>query len=158
MRFSTSGGLDSCTLLARASTKNDPKRWATEDPNPTQKVAEKRRLEEIGQAAISAKLDPRMVDAVRSMRALEDGDDVATLEEQEEEAAMRAYQEQERDQKRRKTEEITQGNGLLSAEALDGLKFYAEQRQKQLEAAKIKPAVSVGAKLGLGGYSSGEDD
>ena len=51
-------------------------RWATEDPNPTSKVAEKRRLEELGTEAIQAKLDPRMVDAVRAIRALEDGEEV----------------------------------------------------------------------------------
>lgn len=47
-------------------------RWATEDPNPTTKDIEKRRLEEIGTAAITAKIDPRMVDAMRSVRALEE--------------------------------------------------------------------------------------
>src|SRR6266446_5382034 len=45
-------------------------RWATEDPNPVQKVAEKRRLEEMGQEAIKARMDPRIVDAMRSVRAL----------------------------------------------------------------------------------------
>src|ERR1700722_8526207 len=49
-------------------------RWATEDPNPETKVAEKRRLEEIGQEAVRARMDPRIVDAVRAVRALEDGD------------------------------------------------------------------------------------
>jgi hypothetical protein len=48
-------------------------RWATEDPNPVSKVAEKRRLEEIGQAAIRARMDPRVVDAMQSVRALEEG-------------------------------------------------------------------------------------
>lgn len=49
-------------------------RWATEDPNPVQKVAEKRRLVDMGQEAIRARMDPRIVDAMRSVRALEDGD------------------------------------------------------------------------------------
>ena len=44
-------------------------RWATEDPNPTSKVAEKRRLEEMGREAIQARMDPRIVDAMRAMRA-----------------------------------------------------------------------------------------
>ena len=48
-------------------------RWATEDPNPVSKVAEKRRLEEMGQEAIQARMDPRIVEAMRAVRALEDG-------------------------------------------------------------------------------------
>ena len=48
-------------------------RWATEDPNPVQKVAEKRRLENMDQEAIKARMDPRIVDAMRAVRALEDG-------------------------------------------------------------------------------------
>ena len=49
-------------------------RWATEDPNPTSKVEERERLEQIGREAIQSKMDPRIVDAVRAIRALEDGD------------------------------------------------------------------------------------
>ena len=49
-------------------------RWATEDPNPTSKVEERQRLEQIGREAIQSKMDPRIVDAVRAVRALEDGD------------------------------------------------------------------------------------
>jgi hypothetical protein len=51
-------------------------RWATEDPNPVSKVSEKRRLEEMGQEAIKARMDPRIVDAMRAVRALEEGHDL----------------------------------------------------------------------------------
>ena len=44
-------------------------RWATEDPNPTSKVEERERLEAMGREAIQAKMDPRIVDAMRAVRA-----------------------------------------------------------------------------------------
>ena len=48
-------------------------RWATEDPNPESKVAEKRRLEDMGREAIQSKMDPKIIDAMRAVRALEEG-------------------------------------------------------------------------------------
>jgi len=67
-------------------------RWATEDPNPVQKVAEKRRLEDMGQEAIKARMDLRIVDAMRAVRALEDGvvvDDDTDEQEQDEPESKR---------------------------------------------------------------------
>ena len=48
-------------------------RWATEDPNPESKVAEKRRLEDMGREAIQSKMDPKIIEAMRAVRALEEG-------------------------------------------------------------------------------------
>jgi hypothetical protein len=103
-------------------------RWATEDPNPVQKVAEKRRLEDIGQEAIRARMDPRIVDAMRSVRALEDGD---ILEEEE----IDNDQEEESVKRRKLVVEATQQEdptpkGLLSADVLEGLKYFAEIRKR----------------------------
>jgi len=46
-------------------------RWATEDPNPTAKVAEKRRLEDLGETGIAKRLPGDLVRAVREMDELE---------------------------------------------------------------------------------------
>ncbi|KAI0783912.1 hypothetical protein BC629DRAFT_1518078 [Irpex lacteus] len=81
-------------------------RWATEDPNPVSKVAEKRRLEEMGQEAIQARMDPRIVEAMRAVRALEEG--------------------------RRHTPpaEPPKPTGLLSADTLESLKYFSQIRQQ----------------------------
>ncbi|KZT23273.1 hypothetical protein NEOLEDRAFT_1096268 [Neolentinus lepideus HHB14362 ss-1] len=152
-------------------------RWATEDPNPTSKVAEKRRLEEIGQKTIQEKMDPRIVDAMRAMRALEDGDVLG------DEAG-----EEERDTKRRRLEgedegeysdvdyeqeaallqaeaeaeaqQQQQASGLLSSDTLESLKYFA-QIQKQNGVARTaasKPSLaSAPAGLGLGDYASDDE-
>ena len=128
-------------------------RWATEDPNPTTKVIEKRRLEEIGTKAIQGKLDPRMVDAMRSMRALEEGEDMND----EENAA--AYSEEEAPEepatKKRKMEEEPPKNGLLSSETLKGIKALAEVRNKRLG---VQPVVSKPGLSALAAYGSDDDD
>jgi len=149
-------------------------RWATEDPNPVQKVAEKRRLEEMGQEAIKARMDPRIVDAMRSVRALEDGGE---------------YQEEEEDgqpdSKRRRLaiedgdieideddsppespppqserEQPPNPTGLLSADTLEGLKYFAEIRKRNGGAAvqhRAPPPPSSGG-LGLADYGSDDED
>jgi hypothetical protein len=133
-------------------------RWATEDPNPTTKVIEKRRLEEIGTKAIQGKLDPRMVDAMRSIRALEEGEDLHDgaedgMDGSEEEAS------EEPASKRRKMEEAQPEepprNGLLSAETLKGIKALAEMRNKR---AGVKPVVSKPGLSALAAYGSDDDD
>jgi len=150
-------------------------RWATEDPNPTSKVAEKRRLEEIGQKTIQEKMDPRIVDAMRAMRALEDGDVLG------DEAG-----EEERDTKRRRLEDGDEGedsdvdyeqeaallqaeaeaqqqqqvSGLLSSDTLESLKYFA-QIQKQNGVPRpvaSKPSLaSAPAGLGLADYASDDE-
>ncbi|KAF9506453.1 hypothetical protein BS47DRAFT_1378123 [Hydnum rufescens UP504] len=154
-------------------------RWATEDPNPTQKEAEQRRLEDIGTAAIAAKLDPRMVDAVRSIRALEDGEDIPLpyVDESQKDATQDEESDQEEGQprKRRRIEhgdssEIEEEEqapsgptGLLSAETWEGLRYFAQMKQAQGVNVKLTtvsnrpappPARGIG---GLGDYGSDED-
>ncbi|KAG8681773.1 Pre-mRNA-splicing factor [Ceratobasidium sp. 395] len=135
-------------------------RWATEDPNPTSKIAEKRRLEEIGSVAIANKLDPRMVDAVRHIRALEDEEAVPEPPSPPEKRQRLAEPEPEPEE----PEEPPQ-TGLLSAQTLEGLKYLAEMRRRQEAAAQSKVASNAAASRpaavglgGLGGYASDEDE
>ena len=126
-------------------------RWATEDPNPTSKLTEKRRLEEIGSVAIANKLDPRMVDAVRHIRALED-----------EEAVPEPASPPEKRQRMIEPEpEPEPETGILSAQTLEGIKYLAELRRQQEKALQPKAAPRPAAKAGLGGlggYGSDEDE
>ncbi|KAH9945113.1 uncharacterized protein BXZ73DRAFT_38446 [Epithele typhae] len=119
-------------------------RWATEDPNPTSKVSEKRRLEDMGREAIQAKMDPRIIDAMRSMRALEDG---IGLDADDEDL------EDERGAKRQR---------ILSSDAMEGLKYFAEiRKQNGLGLATAQPKVTAPPPtggLGLGDYASDDDD
>jgi len=171
-------------------------RWATEDPNPTSKVAEKRRLEDMGQEAIKARMDPRIVDAMRSVRALEEG--VAfdadsefadgAMEEEDEEGEGDADGEP-RGKRRRieapaqatltppeseeeQPELVPQPQGLLSADALEGLKFFAEIRRQNGSSgpvANVRPgaaaaaapaprALNQGGGLGLADYGSDAEE
>lgn len=142
-------------------------RWATEDPNPTSKVAEKRRLEEIGREAIQARMDPRIVDAMHAMRALE------------EDVEYQVPDENERVQKRQRLIEDTSHDdvspplqpqpetttGILSSDALEGLKYFAEIRRKTgLSSATAPTKATVVAPpppasgLGLGDYASDDEE
>ncbi|KAG9315177.1 hypothetical protein JVU11DRAFT_4304 [Chiua virens] len=141
-------------------------RWATEDPNPIQKVAEKRRLEELGQEAIKARMDPRIVEAMRAVRALEDGDilddDGQVLEDEDEEAV------DSQDLKRRRidpaqtslNEQPSKPMGLLTADTLEGLKYFAEIRNQNGFVPTERPSLAkpVTTELGLAGYGSDDDD
>ncbi len=130
-------------------------RWATEDPNPVSKVAEKRRLEELGQEAIQARMDPKIVDAMRAVRVLEEGHELNAEYEEEGEQP---------DPKRRRitldhgdvsteSEEApviplqtvslpkdSNPPGLLTSDTLEGLKYFAEIRKRHT-AGTIKNAV-----------------
>ncbi|KAF8486322.1 hypothetical protein DFH94DRAFT_661397 [Russula ochroleuca] len=155
-------------------------RWATEDPNPTSKVAEKRRLEEIGQAAIRARIDPRVVDAMQAVRALEEGREYHA-----EDSAMDEDVEASGDEpegKRRRIDmpetgqpegveespepqelESERPRGLLNAETLESLRYFSELRRQNGAAPAPTPAPSSkvqrpAAGLGLGDYGSDEDD
>jgi hypothetical protein len=144
-------------------------RWATEDPNPVQKVAEKRRLEDIGQEAIKARMDPRIVDAMRAVRALEDG---VTVDDDADEQIEYIEQEDEPESKRRRLDLETgdvhsaspspppNAAGLLSADTLEGLKYFAQIRSRHrfLPAQQRPPPLSSKAGLGLADYGSEEDD
>ena len=144
-------------------------RWATEDPNPVQKVAEKRRLEDMGQEAIKTRMDPRIVDAMRAVRALEDG---TILDDDADEQNKYIEQQDEPESKRRRLD-LETGNvhsespspppnaaGLLSADTLEGLKYFAQIRTRHgfLPAQQRLPPLSSKTGLGLADYGSEEDD
>ncbi|EGN98620.1 hypothetical protein SERLA73DRAFT_181170 [Serpula lacrymans var. lacrymans S7.3] len=142
-------------------------RWATEDPNPVQKVAEKRRLEDIGQEAIKARMDPRIVDAMRAVRALEDGE---TLDDADELMDVQHENKdgEEQEAKRRKIEqeplsptEPRSPFGLLTEDALEGMKYFAEIRKRNGpgQATFNKTGIAIPPTgLGLGDYGSDEDE
>ena len=159
-------------------------RWATEDPNPTSKVAEKRRLEELGQAAIRARMDPRVVDAMQAVRALEEGreyhaDDGYADEEMETgadqpEGKRRRIEMPETGQSGGMEEppepleaELDpgepQGQGLLSAGTLESLRYFSELRRQNGAGPASTPAPSTRvqqppAGLGLGDYGSDDEN
>ncbi|WVN84886.1 pre-mRNA-splicing factor CWC2 [Cryptococcus depauperatus CBS 7841] len=133
-------------------------RWATEDPNPGEKVAEQKRIEEMGQAAITSMLDEGLVEATQAVRALEEGDveDLYPifLPSPPAENGMDDMETAERPTKKAKGQ-----GGLLGEEALDNIKFYAEVAKKQAEErikARKVPAKQHGIAL-LGGYGSGDE-
>ena len=163
-------------------------RWATEDPNPTQKVAEKRRLEELGQEAIRTRMDPRIVKAMRTVRALEEGilvddegefidnpngnkrrrleiEDGDTSSEDNERSPppppnpLPSAQEKSSEQ----MPSQAQPQGLLSADVIEGLQYFAQIRKKngsypQAKAPPLPRAPLLSGGLGLGDYGSDEDD
>jgi hypothetical protein len=157
-------------------------RWATEDPNPTSKVAEKRRLEEIGQAAIRARMDPRVVDAMQAVRALEEGrdyhpDDGYADEEVEVESAdgpegkRRRIEGPETEEPTVMEEEPPESQepvppgpqGLLSTETLESLRYFSELRRRNGAAPADAPAPATrvqrpAAGLGLADYGSDDEE
>ena len=155
-------------------------RWATEDPNPTSKVAEKRRLEEIGQAAIRARMDPRVVDAMQSVRALEEGRDYhaddgfadgdVEVELDGPEGKRRRIEGPETDEpvvmeeQPESQEPVPAGpQGLLSADTLETLRYFSELRRQNGVAPVNTPAAPArvqrpAAGLGLGDYGSDDED
>lgn len=134
--------------------ENTDSRWATEDPNPGQQKAEDKRIAEEGRKVIASKIQDEFVEAVQSVRALEEGDEqdfypIEAPDEPEEE-------DDERPAKRARADEPT---GLLGGEALDNIKYYAELARKQAEEARKRkaPAPKASGMALLGGYSSGDD-
>ncbi|EIN09949.1 hypothetical protein PUNSTDRAFT_66970 [Punctularia strigosozonata HHB-11173 SS5] len=153
-------------------------RWATEDPNPQSKIDERKRLEEEGQKAIRERMDPRIVEAMQSIRALEegapssgplqiedgadDGDERATKRRRLEiEDAPEQTSEDDDD-----TEETPppppQPSGLLSIDTLEGLKYFAQIREQRgappAKAATRIPAKPLTGGLGVADYGSDEED
>ena len=147
-------------------------RWATEDPNPESKVAEKRRLEEMGREAIQARMDPRIVDAMRAVRALEDGDVLGEMEDVQEDddaepgAKRRRLEIEQEEQEPEEDIEVPEPEppkptGLLSADTLESLKYFQEIRQRGGQNSvpskvSANPPSSTG--LGLADYGSDEED
>lgn len=150
-------------------------RWATEDPNPTSKVQEQERLEELGKKAIQERMDPRIVDAMRSVRALEEGAVEETGEGDEMEEEQRRELEGLADggmedadadatpsAKRRRIEApgAEQPKGLLNADTIEGLKFFADIRKRHENKDIVKPsAAPKPATTGISlNYASDSDD
>ncbi|WWC91540.1 pre-mRNA-splicing factor CWC2 [Kwoniella dendrophila CBS 6074] len=145
-------------------------RWATEDPNPGEKKAEARRIEEMGQKAIAGMLDENLVEAAQTIRALEEGDeqDFYHIEASKPDELENVIPEQpendddDHDDGERPIKK-SKGNGFFDAEALDNLKFYAELAKKQTEENRLKerkiPTSTKPAGMAslLGGYGSDED-
>lgn len=149
-------------------------RWATEDPNPGEKIAEEKRIEEMGQKAISGMLDENLVEAAQTLRALEDGDeeDYYPIE-----PSRPEYDDDDEDADARPSKRIRNGgshnhaettlsrnggqnndadgdehrktakDGLLGGDALDNIRFYAEMSRKQAEEDR-KRQVPAGASAG----------
>ncbi|KAF5391301.1 hypothetical protein D9757_001903 [Collybiopsis confluens] len=150
-------------------------RWATEDPNPVSKVNEKRRLEDMGQAAIRDKIDPRVVDAMRTIRALEDGDVLdsdGNVIENDAEELMEDEEDAGRDAKRRRLDLIHDVStpplqkpsnpiGLLSADTMESLRYFSQiRKQNGAQAPVAHRGVPPKAPLGLslGDYGSDDED
>lgn len=123
-------------------------RWAIEDPNPQEVRNEAKRIEEMGKEAIKGMLDEGIVEAAQTIRALEDGDeeDFYPIEGDE------ADEEEDRPAKRSRPE-----GALLSEEAMENLRFYAELSRKQAAVKRPVAKPATGGLAGLGGYSSGDD-
>lgn len=131
-------------------------RWATEDPNPGEKIAEEQRIEADGKKAIAGMLDEELIEATQTLRALEDGDeeDFYHIE-----ASKPEEDEDERPSKRIRNgeDDKPEKGGMLGGEALENIRFYAEMRRKQAEEEKKrKVPVKTGMSL-LGGYGSGDE-
>ncbi|KAL8276608.1 hypothetical protein RQP46_010957 [Phenoliferia psychrophenolica] len=147
-------------------------RWATEDPNPTAKVAEHAYLVKQGEEGIARGLDPDFVQSVREMDELEGiieprVPDAGDYEEGDVRGAKRARVEPAAAATANASLPIiaaaptpappTQAIGLLSANALDSLKYMASLRQAAPKAAAVKTAPA--APTGLGGLAAyGSDD
>ena len=155
-------------------------RWATEDPNPTSKVAEKRRLEEIGQAAIRARMDPRVVDAMQAVRALEEGrdyhaddgyaDEDVEVESDGPEGKRRRIEGPESEEPTvmeelpESRESVPPGpQGLLSTETLESLRYFSELRRRNGPAPTDAPPPPARVQrpaggLGLADYGSDDEE
>ncbi|KAK4704339.1 hypothetical protein P7C70_g1874, partial [Phenoliferia sp. Uapishka_3] len=155
-------------------------RWATEDPNPTAKVAEHAYLVKQGEAGIAKGLDPDFVQSVREMDELEGLVEPRTFD-----AESGDYEGDVRGAKRARIEQVppplptgetptatssapaaapvpsppvvepTQQMGLLSANAIESLKFMASLRQ----ATPPVPKAAAPKPVGLGSLADyGSDD
>jgi hypothetical protein len=135
-------------------------RWATEDPNPQEKIDEQKRISEQGQKAISGMLDENLVEATQALRALEDGDeeDYYPIEA----SAPSPEEEDERPTKKSRGDDVAYKGGekvgMFGGDAIDNIKFYAEMARKQAEEErKRKVPAKAGIAGMLGGYGSGDE-
>lgn len=147
-------------------------RWASEDPNPAAKTADVSHLVKLGEAGIARGLDPNFVQAVREMDELEGL--VPARTEEDDEEPVTEEEGVERAPKRARIEPPTTQTqpplpvepapapappmGLLSANALDSLRYVASLRQetggRKAVVVKKAPVSGLGS---LADYGSDED-
>jgi len=146
-------------------------RWATEDPNPQQKIDEQKRIAEQGQEAIKGMLDENLVEATQALRALEDGDEedfypieASVPEVDDEPPAKRAKAGPTNGPRDATTAAVEAPRsadiGMLKGDALDNIRYYAEMARKQAEEdrkRKVPAAKKVDMAGLLGGYGSGDE-
>lgn len=129
-------------------------RWATEDPNQTAKDNEQAHLVKLGEAGIARGLDPEFVQAIREMDELEGVVEKRAIDlpqEEEESSNKRA-----RIEPPLPLEPPTIATGLLSANALDSLKFMASLNKGTTMAPKasvVKASTGLGALADYGSDS-----
>ena len=161
-------------------------RWATEDPNPTEKRAEEKRITDEGQKAIAGMLDENLVEAAQTLRALEEGDEqdfypieapnsdpqVSSQRQIESTRPAKRIRKGTSSDDRPSEAEVVNGKGdvaarpvavaegMFSADTMDNLRFYAEMTKQQKEEDRLKerkiPPKPAMASL-LGAYGSDED-
>ncbi|KAJ9093858.1 hypothetical protein QFC21_006231 [Naganishia friedmannii] len=145
-------------------------RWATEDPNPRSIVDERQRLEELGTAGITSKIDVHadLVEAVQAVKALEDGD-VDDLYPIPDPTREREEDNDEPPSKRLRLEggpsaASAGGGGLFGGDAMENIKYFADlarqQAQQQQQASNGKPTAATSkpnASALVGGYGSDSD-
>lgn len=111
-------------------------RWATADPNPVQKRAEKRRLTDLGTEGIKESLE-------RNRRALEA---VGGVVDEDEEEVGRAYEALDEIDQPLKKQRAERGDGegsagILGGDALENIKYFAEiARAQQAELNRVAAA------------------
>ncbi|SCV74204.1 BQ2448_6636 [Microbotryum intermedium] len=154
-------------------------RWATEDPNPAAKRRNRRELEKAGEAGIAATLDPEFVRRVRELDELEGLVEPLQAEVPEIEAAQEEQEDGDggdevRHNKRARIEappastgtqnsenEPIKAGGILSANAIDSLKYIASLRQAAAGTAsapaKAAPPKPTNALGGLAAYGSDDE-
>lgn len=153
-------------------------RWATEDPNPVAKVAERKYVQKKGEEGIAAALDPDFVQAVREMDEFEgivEPRRPNAIEGQPEPAEGDAEEEESGGRRKRQRIEAPpataaappppaaqqkatpEPQGILSAHALDSLKYLASIKQ-QPAPLQQKAAPKPTGLGGLADYGSDSDD
>ncbi|GAA6024751.1 hypothetical protein JCM10207_008885 [Rhodosporidiobolus poonsookiae] len=143
-------------------------RWATEDPNPAAAKAEHARLLKQGEAGIAKSLDPEFVQRIRELDELEGiappRERTPEPEQPEGPAVKRQRIEAPPTQEQEEQKQAPQpAAGILSAHAVDSLRFMAALREKRLQEAgggKAAPAPAAKkATTGLGALAAyGSDD
>lgn len=122
-------------------------RWATEDPNPTSKDTERQRIEVIGRELMKDKVDPKVIDAMRTIRALEDEqelDEYGFLKDGDEQPERkRPRLEAPESEPDPEPEPEPEKIGLLNKDTLESLKYFAEIRKRSGPTPVSKPSLAL---------------